>query len=98
MEKRIGVIAILLEDTGSVPALNSLLSAFAGIILARQGLPLREKGVHIISLIVEGHTDQIGALTGKIGLLPGAQVKSVLTRYQDKEPNDDPTDTLSQGT
>jgi putative iron-only hydrogenase system regulator len=93
MEKRIGVIAILLEDTTSVPALNSLLSGYAGIILARQGLPLRDKGVHIISLIVEGHTDQIGALTGKIGLLPGAQVKSVLTRY--KESDDDADSPLS---
>lgn len=87
MEKRIGVVAILLEDTKSVPALNSLLSAFSGVILSRQGLPLRGKGIHIISLIVEGQTDQIGALTGKIGLLPGAQVKSVLTRY--KEPHDE---------
>jgi putative iron-only hydrogenase system regulator len=44
------------------------------------GLPLREKGINVISLIIEGTTDQIGTLSGKAGRLPGVQVKSVLTR------------------
>jgi putative iron-only hydrogenase system regulator len=47
------------------------------------GLPLRDKGVHLISLIIDGNTDQIGALTGKLGRIPGIQVKSMLTKYQE---------------
>ena len=94
MEKRIGVIAILLEETESVQALNTLLSSFGDLILGRQGLPLRDKGIHIISIIIEGHTDRIGALTGKIGKLPGVQVKSVLTRYKE---TDDEADTSGKG-
>jgi len=86
MEKRLGVIAILIEEKTSVNSLNTILSDFGELIYGRQGLPIREKGVHVISLIVEGTTDEIGALTGKIGRLPGIQVKSLLTRY--KEPND----------
>lgn len=82
MEKRIGVVAVLLENRTSAAFLNTILSEFGEIILARQGLPLRDKGIHVISLVVEGNTDQIGALTGKIGRLPGAQVKSVLTSYK----------------
>jgi putative iron-only hydrogenase system regulator len=46
----------------------------------KDGLPLRGKGVNVISLIIEGTTDQIGTLSGKAGRLPGVQVKSVLTR------------------
>ncbi len=90
MEKRIGVVAILLKETKNVPKLNSLLSEHGEIIIGRMGLPLRDKGIHIISLIVEGDTDQIGALTGKIGKLEGIQVKSVLTRYreEDNDPNE----------
>ena len=84
MEKRIGVIAILLNETRNVQKLNSLLSEYGEIIIGRMGLPLRDKGIHIISLIVEGNTDQIGALTGKIGKLEGIQVKSVLTRYKEE--------------
>ncbi len=85
MEKRLGVVAILIEEKTSVNSLNTILSDFGDLIYGRQGLPIRDKGVHVISLIVEGTTDEIGALTGKIGRLPGIQVKSLLTRY--KEPN-----------
>ena len=87
MEKRLGVIAILIEDKTSVPSINTILSSFGELIYGRQGLPIRDKGIHVISLIVEGTTDEVGALTGKIGRLPGVQVKSILTRY--KEPIDD---------
>jgi putative iron-only hydrogenase system regulator len=80
MEKRIGVIALVVTEKNSVSSLNALFSDYSDIVLGRQGLPLRDKGVHIISLIVEGTTDQIGALTGKAGRLVGVQVKSVLTK------------------
>lgn len=83
MEKRIGAVTILLEDTSYVSTLNDLLSSYGDIILGRQGLPVREYGIRIISLIVEGTTDEIGALSGKIGRLPGVQVKSVLTKYRE---------------
>jgi len=56
-------------------------------MLGRQGIPLRDKGVNVISLVVEGNTDQINALTGKIGKLEGAEVKSILTKF--KENSDD---------
>jgi putative iron-only hydrogenase system regulator len=92
MEKRIGAVTILLEDTSTVQTLNSLLSQYGEIILGRQGLPIRERGIRIISLIVEGSTDAIGAMTGKIGRLPGVQVKSVLTRYREVSDEDPPHD------
>ncbi|MDR1727672.1 MAG: iron-only hydrogenase system regulator [Acidobacteriota bacterium] len=87
MEKRIGVIAILVQDKASIPKLNAIISSHCDIVLGRQGMPLRDRRVNVISLIVEGTTDQIGAATGKIGRLPGVQVKSVLTNY--KEDGDD---------
>lgn len=82
MEKRIGAAIILIEHKDSVETLNGILSMHSEIILARQGLPLREKGISVINLIVEGTTDQISTLTGKVGRLQGVQVKSVLTKYQ----------------
>ena len=83
MEKRIGVIAILVTDKSSVQQLNNVISLHGDIILGRQGMPLRDRGVSVISLIVEGTTDQIGSVTGKIGRLTGIQVKSVLTNYKE---------------
>jgi putative iron-only hydrogenase system regulator len=82
MEKRIGTAIILIEDKSVIDELNTILSRHAAIILGRQGLPLRDKGISIISLILEGTTDEISSLTGKIGRLQGMQVKSILTRYQ----------------
>ena len=80
MEKRIGVVAILIKDRTFIPKLNSILSNHADIILGRLGLPLRDRSIQVISLIVEGSNDDIGALTGKLGRLPGISVKSMLTK------------------
>ncbi len=94
MEKRIGVIAILVNSRQHIQKLNSILSEHSEIIFGRMGLPMRDKGISVISLIIEGTTDNIGSLTGKIGKLEGIQVKSVLTRYReesdDKAINPDP--------
>jgi len=83
MEKRIGSVAILLTDKKDINRLNAILSEYSNIIIGRMGLPLRQKHIHVISLIVEGSTDDIGAMTGKIGKLNGIQVKSVLTSYRE---------------
>lgn len=80
MEKRIGVVAILVKNKSFIPKLNSILSEYSDIIRGRMGLPLKEKSIQVISLIVEGSTDSLGALTGKIGKLPGITVKSTLTK------------------
>lgn len=80
MEKRIGVVATIISNRESVGKFNNILSDFNDSILARQGLPLKDRNVNVISLIVEGTTDQIGALTGRLGRLDGVQVKSILTK------------------
>jgi putative iron-only hydrogenase system regulator len=67
----------------AVSKINFLLSEYSELILGRQGIPLRDRGVNIISLVVEGNMDQINALTGKIGKLEGVEVKSILTKYKE---------------
>ncbi|MBE0654905.1 MAG: CopG family transcriptional regulator [Bacteroidales bacterium] len=83
MEKRIGSALIMIEEPSVVPALNLILSHHSEIIIGRQGIPLRDRNISIISLVLEGSTDEIGALTGQIGRLKGVQIKSVLTKSQD---------------
>lgn len=82
MEKRIGAAIILVDSKNHVEDMNNILSMHSSIIIARQGLPIREKGISVISLILEGTNDQISSLTGKIGKIEGIQVKSVLTKYK----------------
>ena len=81
MEKRIGSIIIIIEGHDKIHQLNTIFSEHYEIILGRQGLPLPQKGISVISLVVEGTTDQIGALTGKIGQLKKVKVKSILASF-----------------
>ncbi len=78
MDKRIGSIAILVEDRCQVRRINELLTDYGDVIIGRIGVPYRERSVGIISLLVEGTTDEIGALGGKLGMLPGVRAKSLL--------------------
>lgn len=79
MEKRVGTVIIQINSNEYVALMNDILSHHAGIILGRQGLP-RSNGKNLISLILEGTTDEIGSLTGRLGRLDGIQVKSVLLK------------------
>ena len=80
MDKRIGVVGIVVEDTESVEQLNTVLHEYAGIIVGRMGIPYREKGVSVISLIVDGSNDEISAMTGKLGRIKNVSVKSALSK------------------
>ncbi len=80
MEKRIGVIAIVVEDREKVgDKLNFYLSQFGEIIIGRMGVPYKERNISVISLIVDGTTDEVGALTGKLGNLKGVKVRTAFT-------------------
>lgn len=81
MEKRIAVVGIVVESKENVPRLNAILSEYGESIIGRMGIPCgRSRGLSVISLIVEGTTDEIGALTGKLGSLKGITVKTALTK------------------
>ncbi len=79
--RRIGVIAVIVHDPEKAyDALNKILHDYAEIIIGRLGLPYRERNLSIISLIVDGSTDDVGAMTGRIGQLPGVTVKSAFAK------------------
>ncbi|WP_285907897.1 TM1266 family iron-only hydrogenase system putative regulator [Pseudodesulfovibrio pelocollis] len=79
MQKRIGIIGIIITDRDKAAAkVNAVLSDHGDMILGRMGLPFRDRGVNIIGLIFEATTDEVGALAGKLGMLDGVQVKSLL--------------------
>lgn len=80
MEKRIGIVGIVIEDLSCVESVNAILHEYAGLIVGRMGIPYRERGVSVISMIVDGSNDEISALTGKLGRVVGATVKSMVTK------------------
>ncbi|MDX2430026.1 MAG: hypothetical protein QNK35_03770 [Bacteroides sp.] len=78
MEHRIGAVIILVGEDGDIQRINSIISEHSALILGRQGIPVRDRSCNVISLVLEGDTDHMGSLTGKLGRLPGVKVKSVL--------------------
>lgn len=80
MDKRIGVVGIVIEDLINISEVNEILHQYSSIIVGRMGIPYKERGVNVISIIVDGTNDEIGALTGKLGKLKGLSVKSALSK------------------
>lgn len=77
----VGVIAIIVKNRGeSALKVNEIVSGFGDIVIGRMGLPYHERNLNIITLIVDASTDQIGALTGKLGSLSDVTVKSTLAK------------------
>jgi len=85
MDRRIGFVGIILEKREGVEEVNRVLSEHADLILARVGLPRREKGLSVITLVVEATTDELGALTGSLGKIAGVSVKSALAKERKGE-------------
>lgn len=81
--ERIGFVGIVLDDNGIAPRVNEIISQYADMVTGRIGVPDPETHRAVIGLIVRGTTDRVGALTGRLGNLPGVTVKSALTN---KEP------------
>ena len=80
MDKRIAVAGIIIEDINSVEQVNSVLHKYGSIIVGRMGLPYRERGVFVISVILDANSDEISALTGSIGKIQGVSVKSAISK------------------
>ncbi len=76
METRVAVISIIVERNGDVEPLNKLLHEYGDMIIGRMGIPYRQRGINIISVVLDAPQDDIAALAGKIGNLPDITVKT----------------------
>jgi putative iron-only hydrogenase system regulator len=79
-ENKVAVIGIVVQSREEAAAkVNEILSNYADIIVGRMGIPYKERNISVISIIVDGTNDEIGALTGKLGNISGIKVKVALT-------------------
>ncbi|HRZ14920.1 MAG TPA: iron-only hydrogenase system regulator [Candidatus Omnitrophota bacterium] len=77
----VGVVAILVKRRAqTAPHVNDILTQYGEIVIGRMGLPHHKQDMNIITLIVDADTDQIGELTGKLGMLKDVTVKSTLAK------------------
>ena len=86
MENRIALIGIILESRDAVDELNHLLSQYGEYVIGRMGIPYREKGIHVISVALDAPNNVISALSGKLGMLPGVNTKTVYAKVTEETP------------
>jgi len=81
--ERLGVVGIVIDDRTMAADVQKILSEFAGVIVARTGVPDHATGQSVISLIVKGTLEKISALCGKLGKLPNVSAKSALASIKE---------------
>ncbi len=80
MENRIALIGIIVENSESVGSLNSILADAARYVVGRMGIPYRERGVNVISIVMDAPNDVINTVSGKLGKLDGVSVKTMYSK------------------
>ena len=72
----LAAISIVVEDPGSVEALNAILHDYAPCIIGRMGIPYRQRGVSFICVAADAPADRINGLCGKLGRLGGVTARA----------------------
>ncbi len=81
MEKRLGFVGVIVHNRKkAAPLVNKVLTEFGDLIIGRMGIPHVKREHSVIVVIVNTSTDDLGALTGKLGKIEGVVVKSGLTK------------------
>lgn len=80
METRVALIGIIIENQESVEQLNRILHQYGPYIIGRMGIPYREKGISIISVVMDAPMDKISSLSGKLGMLDGVGTKTIYSK------------------
>lgn len=79
-DKRLAMIAIVVENFDSVEKLNKLIHENGEYIIGRMGIPCRDREVSLISVAMDAPGDLISSLSGKLGMLPGVSAKTVYAK------------------
>lgn len=90
MENRVALLGLVVEEPDSVEELNRLLHDNQDYIVGRMGIPYRQRGVNIISIVLDAPANVISALSGKAGMLPGVTARTIYSKLP--EANDESAD------
>lgn len=80
MEGRIAIVGIFVYELENVNKINEILHNYSQYIIGRMGVPYKEKQVSVISVIIDGSNDIIGAFSGKLGMIKGVSVKTLYSK------------------
>ena len=80
MDSRVSVISIIIKDEEAAGAVNELLHEFRKYIVGRMGIPYRERGVSIISVVLDAPGDAVSSLSGKLGMIADVSAKTLTAK------------------
>lgn len=80
METRVAIIGIIVESKDSIENLNAILHEYSKYIVGRMGIPYEKRGINIISVVIDAPNNVISALSGKLGMLPDVNIKTVYSK------------------
>lgn len=80
MDNKVSVISIIVKDEESAGRVNELLHEFRQYIVGRMGIPYRDRGVSIISVVLDAPGDITSTLFGKLGMLQGVSAKTLTAK------------------
>ncbi len=80
---RMGVVGIVIEgDRSHANKVQSILHEYGEIIVGRMGIPDKQRGVNVISLIVDGTNQQIESLKNKLSEIKSVTVSVAMTAVE----------------
>ena len=79
METNIVVLSLIVENVNATQKINEILHNYGEYVVGRMGIPYREKGVNIISVVMDAPQPIISAISGKLGMLEGVKSKVLTT-------------------
>ena len=83
IKRRIGVIGIVIKGDRTISVeIQKILNQYSENIIGRMGIPERNSGISVISVVFEGTNEEISAMTGKLGRLDNVNVKSAITSIE----------------
>lgn len=80
METRIALIGIIVEKKDSAEKLNAILHDYGEYIIGRMGIPYPKRQVSVISVVLDAPSNIVSALSGKLGMLPYVNIKTVYSK------------------
>lgn len=80
MEKKIAVVAVIVSNIDSVARVNQIFHEFSDYVLGRLGIPYKEKGVNVISIVLDAPSEILNSLSGKLGMIDGVKSKVMITK------------------
>ena len=80
MDTRIALIGIIVENKDAVLRLNCILHEYGEYIVGRMGIPYQKRNISVISIVVDAPNDVISALSGKLGMLPNVNIKTLYSK------------------